>query len=508
MLRSTLAAFAAVISLLAGPAAAQSPSTPAPKTAPAAAVEKPSAAEKDAATARGLSVANKKWTGDFDRMLERRMIRVYAPYSRSLYFNDKGRERGMAAELVRDFERWLNQKYAKQLGKRPLTIYIVPATRDKLLPDVVDGLADIALGNLTVTPERLKTVDMVSPASVRTVDEIVVTGPLSPPIATLDDLGGRTVHVRRASSYYDSLVALNERLRGAGRPEINLVLVPDALEDEDMMEMMNTGLLEVIVVDDWKARMWAQALPKLKVRTDLVLRDNGRIGWAIRKESPKLAAEIEDFIQNWAAKQGVIEYRLAQYMKRVKELKDPTGTGEWKRFKDTLALFEKYGSKYGFDPLMLAAQGYQESTLDQNAKSAVGAIGVMQLMPATGAELKVGDIHLIEPNIHAGAKYMDQLMAKYFPDAKFSEGNRPLFAFASYNCGPGNVAKMRKEAAKRGLDPDKWFNNVEIVTAEKIGIETTTYVRNIYKYYVAYKLMLDAHDVADKARQQVAPARG
>jgi len=466
----------------------------------------PKAAANEAATARGLSVANKPWTGDFDRMLERRMIRVYAPYSRSLYFNDKGRERGLSAELVRDFERWVNQKYAKQLGKRPLTIYIVPATRDKLLPDVANGLADIAVGNLTVTPERLKLVDFVAPAAVRTVDEIVVTGPASPPIASLDDLAGRTVHVRRASSYYDSLVALSERLRAAGKPEIRLVLVPDALEDEDMLEMLNTGLLEVMVVDDWKAKMWAQALPKLVLHADLVLRDSGRIGWAIRKDSPRLAAEIEDFHRNWAAKQGVIDYRLAQYMKRVKELKDPTGTGEWRRFKETLALFEKYGDRYGFDPLMLAAQGYQESTLDQNAKSHVGAIGVMQIMPATGAELKVGDIRQIEPNIHGGAKYMDQLMARYFPDAKFSEANRPLFAFASYNCGPGNVAKMRREAARRGLDPDKWFNNVEIVAAEKIGIETTTYVRNIYKYYVAYKLLLEAHDAAEKARQQLVPA--
>jgi len=468
---------------------------------------KASAAEKDVATARGLSVANKPWTGDFDKMIQRRMIRVYVPYSRSLYFNDKGRERGLSAELVRDFERWLNKKYAKQLGKRPLTIYIVPATRDKLLPDVVDGLADISVGNLTVTAERLKLVDFVAPASVKTVDEIVVTGPTSPRLTTLDDLAGKTVHVRRASSYYESLVAQNERLRVAGKPEIKLILVPDALEDEDMMEMLNTGLLEIIVVDDWKAKMWAQVLPKLAVHTDLVLRDDGRVGWAIRKDSPRLAAEIEDFHKNWAAKQGVIDYRLAQYMKRVKELKDPSGTGEWRRFKDTLALFEKYGSQYGFDPLMLAAQGYQESTLDQNAKSSVGAIGVMQLMPATGAELKVGDIRQIEPNIHAGAKYMDQLMVKYFPDAKFSAGNRPLFAFASYNCGPGNIAKMRREAAKRGLDPDKWFNNVEIVTAEKIGIETTTYVRNIYKYYVAYKLMLDAHGVAEKARQQVTPLK-
>jgi membrane-bound lytic murein transglycosylase MltF len=467
----------------------------------------PAPAKAAASQARGLNVANKPWTGDFDRMLERRMIRVYIPYSRSLYYVDKGRERGLTAELVRDFERWLNQKYAKQLGKRPLTIYLVPATRDMLLRDVVDGLADIAVGNLTVTAERQSLVDFVSPASVRSVDEVVVTGPTAAPVASLDDLGGRTVHVRPASSYHASLVALNARLKAAGKAEAKLVLVPDALEDEDMLEMANSGLIEFLVVDDWKAKMWAQVLPKLKVRTDLVLRDNARIGWAVRKGSPKLAAEIEDFHRNWAVKQGVIEYRLAQSMKRVRETKDPTGSGEWKRFRDTLALFEKYGEKYGFDPLMLAAQGYQESGLDQNARSHVGAIGVMQIMPATGAELKVGDIREIEANIHGGAKYMNQLMAKYFPDAKFSDANRPLFAFASYNCGPGNVSKMRKEAAKRGLDPDKWFNNVEIVTAEKIGIETTTYVRNIYKYYVAYKLVLDAQATAEKARRQVAPGK-
>jgi membrane-bound lytic murein transglycosylase MltF len=195
-------------------------------------------------------------------------------------------------------------------------------------------------------------------------------------------------------------------------------------------------------------------------------------------------------------------------MRRVKQMKDPTGKSEWKRFEDTLALFEKYGRKYNFDPLMLAAQGFQESQLNQEAKSPVGAIGVMQVMPATGKELNVGDIRITEPNVHAGAKYMDQLMSKFFPDAKFDENNRTLFAFASYNCGPGNVSKMRKEAQKRGLDPDKWFNNVEVVTAQRIGIETTTYVRNIYKYYVAYRLQRDVYEAAQKARGQVAPGVG
>jgi membrane-bound lytic murein transglycosylase MltF len=183
---------------------------------------------------------------------------------------------------------------------------------------------------------------------------------------------------------------------------MTLVTVPDSLEDEDLMEMLDAGLIELLVVDDWKARMWAQVLPRLTVRTDLVVRSNAKTGWAIRKGSPKLAAEIDDFFRNWALKQGVIDYRMNAYMKRVRELKDPTASAEYKRFKATLGIFEKFGAKYNFDPLMLAAQGYQESQLNQQAKSHVGAIGIMQLMPATGAQMKVGDIHVAESNIHAG----------------------------------------------------------------------------------------------------------
>jgi membrane-bound lytic murein transglycosylase MltF len=457
---------------------------------------------------RQLDISNKPWTGDFDQMLESRRIRALVPYSRSLYFNDKGREMGISAETIRDFERWINKKYAKKLGKRPLTVAILPTTRDKLLPDVSQGLGDIAVGNLTVTEERLKTVDFASPPDAFGVKELVVTGTKSPAIASTDDLAGKTVHVRKSSSYYESLEALNGRFKKEGKPAMKLVLVPDALEDEDMMEMVNAGLLEVIVVDDWKAKMWALILPKIKVNERVAVREGGKIGWAIRKGSPKLEAEIFDFYKSYLKKQGLTAYRLKKYMSRVKQIHNTTGTSERKRFEETMALFRKYGDKYHFDPLMLAAQGYQESQLNQNAKSHVGAIGVMQVMPATGKELNVGDIRVTEPNIHAGTKYMDQLMTRYFRDAKFTENNRTLFAFASYNCGPGNVSKMRKEAVKRGLDPDQWFNNVEIVTAQKIGMETTTYVRNIFKYYVAYSLYIEAQESARKAREQVAPGAG
>ena len=456
-----------------------------------------------AAKPRQLDVAAKPWTGNFEAMLDRHLIRILAPYSRSLYFNDRGRERGVTADTMRDFERYLNKKYRKRLGNRPLTVVIIPTTRDKLLNNLFAGKGDIAAGNLTVTEERLQQVDFFTPADLRLVNEIVVSGADLPTLNTADELSAKTVHVRQSSSYRESLDALNARLKETGKPLVNVVLVPDALEDEDLMEMVGAGLLGLIVVDDWKAKMWAQILPTIRLHSSAVLRSGGKIGWAVRKGNPEVLAALDDFYRANMQKSKLVEQRLKQYMKRVKQIKNSTGDDDWKRFEAAIALFKKYGERYNFDPLMLAAQGFQESGLDQRVTGRFGAIGIMQVMPATGAELGVGSVHVIDSNIHAGAKYLDILMSKHFPDAHFSDANRPLFAFASYNCGPGNISKMRKEAVKRGLDPDLWFNNVELVVAEKIGMETTNYVRNIYKYYVAYRLTQDAMDAARAARERV-----
>lgn len=436
-------------------------------------------------------------------MLKRRMIRFLVPYSRTLYFIDKGRESGLSAALARDFEHYVNQKYSAELARRPLTVVLIPTTRDKLLANLNGGLGDISAGNLTATDERLKIVDFVAPRDRKPVRELVITGPSAAALASLDDLAGKQVYARPSSSYYESLSALNERFRRGGKPPMHITPLPDALEDEDEMEMLNAGLLGIIVVDDWKAHLWAQVLPRVKVHDDLAVSGGGYIGWAIRKDSPQLQAVLNDFYQSYVSKQGVAEYRLAQYMKKIKQIRNNGGDDEQQRFQQTLALFQKYGAQYGFDPLMLAAQGFQESQLNQQARSHVGAVGIMQLMPATGKQMDVGSISVAEANIHAGAKYMDQLMTKYFTDAHFNASDRSLFAFASYNAGPANIAKMRGLAAQRGLDANKWFNNVEIVVAEKIGIETTTYVRNIYKYYAAYKLIVDAQNARNKAVESV-----
>ena len=244
-------------------------------------------------------------------MFESRVIRASVPYSRTLYFNDKGRERGITAEHIRDFENYLNKKYKKKIGKRPLTVLIIPETRDRLLTSVEKGLSDIAAGNLTVTEDRLKTVDFVAPEDMPVVHEVLVAGPTSPAVSGLDDVAGKTIHVRKSSSYYESLVSLNRRFEQEKKEPVKIVLVPDALEDEDLMEMLNAGLFEFIVVDDWLARIWAQVLPKIKMRDDIVFRSGGRTGWAVRKGSPKLEAEIRDFNKNYLKKHGIIAHRLA-----------------------------------------------------------------------------------------------------------------------------------------------------------------------------------------------------
>jgi membrane-bound lytic murein transglycosylase MltF len=441
------------------------------------------------------------WTGDFDGMLERRTVRVAVPYSRTLYFNDKGAQRGLVADALKDFEVFLNRKHKQKT--RPITVVALPTTREELIPRLLDGTADLAIGNLTITPERARRVDFSIPAT-KDVAEIVVTGPASPALAALDDLAGQEVHVRRSSSYYDSLTRLNRRLRGFGKPQMTLTLVPDALEDEDMMDMLAVGLLKVIVVDDWKAEIWAGLLPKIKPRPDLALESVGSTGWAFRKASPRLAAEVNQFIRTHP---GAHAARLKAYPAYLKRMRNATADADWKRFEQTVALFRKYGKRYSFDYLMVAALGYQESRLDQNARSHAGAIGIMQLMPDTARGLKVGDITKTEPNVHGGFKYLRQIYDRHLDAEGLDEQNRTLLAIAAYNCGPGRVARLRTEAAAKGLDPNVWFNNVELIAARRVGQETVVYVRNVYKYYIAYKLQLDTLETRRAAALKLAPKR-
>ena len=433
-----------------------------------------------------LTEITRPWTGDMDGMVERRMIRVLTTYSRTLFFIDRGTPRGTAYDQGKLLEDELNRTLStKQLR---LDVQFVPLARNELLPALLEGRGDIVIADLTVTPEREKVVDFVDPW-IAGVDEIIVTKPNGPVISSADDLSGKTVFVRESSSYYDSLSALNRRLSSEGRPPVMITPAPEEFEDEDLLEMANAGLVDILVVDNHKAWFWQRVWPALKLYPSVTLRTGGEIAWAIRKDSPQLKAALNSFLTVNGLNSLNARMIFRRYLLNTQYVKGASADTSRARFAALVALFRKYGAQYSMDWMLMAAQGYQESRLDHNARSAVGAIGVMQVMPETGKTLKVGDIHRLEPNIHAGVKYIRDIVDRYYAKEPMDDLNKMLFAFAAYNAGPARVRQLQRDTAQRGLDPNVWFNNVERVASERIGRETVTYVGNIYKYYVTYLLI-------------------
>jgi membrane-bound lytic murein transglycosylase MltF len=438
--------------------------------------------------------------GDLDEMVKRRLVRIGVPFNRTLYFVDRGVQRGLAYEYGKLMEDELNKR--RKTGNLKVAFWFAPMPRDQLLPALVDGKVDMVMAQLTVTPERQKMVDFTNPTR-RNVDEVVVTGPAGPAIASVDDLGGREVFVRKSSSYYQSLLVLNGKLAAAGKKKVSIQLAPENLEDEDLLEMVNAGLIPVIVVDNFVADFWKQVFPALTVHDDVAVRTGGTLAVAIRKGSPQLAAGLNAIIDKYGLGTTFGNTMEKRYLQSTKYVKDATSEAERRKFLQMVEIFKKYGDQYDMDYVLMAAQGYQESTLDQNVKSRVGAIGVMQVMPATGQELKVGDIRQIDANIHAGVKYMRFIVDEYYKDEPMTKLDKGLFAFASYNAGPGRIRQLRKEAEKRGLNPNVWFGNVEQIASERIGRETVTYVSNIYKYYVAYTLVIAERDRRAAAKESI-----
>jgi membrane-bound lytic murein transglycosylase MltF len=439
--------------------------------------------------------AVRHFTGDFDAMLNRRLIRLVVPYSPTLFFQDKGAIYGTAAENARLLEQWVNKTFA--LGARPLTVTLGPVSHDKLFDRLLAGDADIAAGDITITEERRKKVAFSTPL-LRDVSEIVVTRDDVPELVSAEALSGKEVAVGRSTSYYESLTKLNERLAAQGKPPVAITVVPDTLEVADLMEMTAAGLLPATVGDDWVAGLWVQVIKGLKLHPKAALREGAEIGWAVRPDNPKLLATLNRLISEITGNLNQWSAHTRSYLASLKQLHTATEAADLQRFHDTVEIFRRYAGQYRFDALMLLALGYEESRLEQQVRSPTGAIGIMQVMPATGRALGVGDITQADANIHAGVKLLALMMDDNFKDVPFDEQNRTLFAFAAYGMGAGALQWCRRQALAERVNPNLWFNNVERVAVARVGQETPRAVRNIYKYYIAYKLIEEA-DAAKKA---------
>jgi membrane-bound lytic murein transglycosylase MltF len=435
-------------------------------------------------------IGNEPWIGDFDKMAAKRQIRVLVVYSKTFFFLDRGRQRGLSHDMVREFEKFINKKLKTRTLK--VNVVFIPVKRDELIPLLDRGLGDIAVANLTITPERLKHVDFSDPL-LTGVEELLVTGPATSQISGIDDLAGREIHVRRSSSYYDSLALLNERFKKAGKLQMKLVAVDESLEDEDLLEMVSAGLIPMIIMDSHKAQFWTQIFDQIKVHSDIAVRTGGEIAWAFRKNSPRLKAVINEFVKGHKEGSLIGNMMLKRYLKSTRYVNNSLSREKLQKFEQMVNLFKRYADQYDFDYLMMAAQAYQESGLDQSRKSQAGAVGVMQLLPSTAADrnVDIAEIEKLENNIHAGTKYLRFIVDRYYENEPMDDLNKMLFAFASYNAGPAKVNRLRKKAAAMGLNPNVWFNNVEVAASKVIGRETVQYVSNIYKYYIAYRMITE-----------------
>lgn len=472
----------------------------APATAPSASAVVPSPENPPPpSSSRPLPVGFIRRTGDLDEIAKGRNLRALVMISPVGFFYDKGMPKGINYEALEELQRFANQKL--KLGKLDLKVTFLPTAPSQIEAALTEGVGDLVAYGLVVTPEREKRVAFSTPIQTD-VSQIVVGGPKLGPVTSLQDLSGKEVYLSPLTVNYQLVQKLSDSFKQAGKPPINLIAADRNLTDDDVVQMVNAGLVASTVTSKPRADLWSKVLDHLTPHPELVIASGEQLAWAMRKNNPQLKALVDEFVQGHAVGTSFGNTLLRRYLQNTKWIKNSTSEMEMKKFETMAALFKKYSGEYSFDYLMLAAQGYQESLLDQSRRNPSGAVGIMQVIPkyAAASPINVPDVSTAEGNIHAGAKMLRNMTDTYFKDPKIDQVNKTLMAFASYNAGPNRIARLRKEAADQGLDPNVWFGNVELVAAKDIGQETVTYVSNIYKYYIAYKLTVEQRDIRDKAK--------
>ncbi|HET8734706.1 MAG TPA: lytic transglycosylase F [Anaeromyxobacteraceae bacterium] len=423
--------------------------------------------------------------GDLPAMRERGEVRVLVAYGVTGFYLRKGQPRGLEVDAMAELEKRLNARRPK--GESPVRIVYVPTPFERLLPDLVAGKGDVAAGLLTVTEERKRSVDFSSPY-VTDVAQVLVSHRSAPVIRTPDDLAGRTVHVPAGTSTLEGLRALSDGLVARGLAPVEVVEVRRQ-SWEDLLQMVASGMFAHTVTDDFLARLWATAVPALRVEALSPLRTGGELAWAVRKDSPALRAALDDLARrrtNRSDREAAESIR--RYTRDPRRLRNALGPAVDAKLGTLRTPMQEASRQHGFDWLLIAALAFQESRLDPKARNASGAVGLLQVLPETGKWLGYPDVHPVRENVLAGTAYLALLRRDHFDDPDIELEDRIHFSLAAYNAGPGRIARLRRQAAARGLDPNVWFGNVELEAYREIGQETPRYVANIVRYYLAYRL--------------------
>ena len=438
-------------------------------------------------------------TGDLDEMVKEHRIRALVVINPIGFFYSQGKPKGMTYEMLEQLQGYMNKKL--NTGAFEVKITFIPLRPDELGPALRNGIGDVIAHGVVITPGRHRNFAFTSPTKTA-VDHIIVTGKKLAYAQSFDDLVGVDIYVNPLTAAYDRLTKINEERTKAGKPLLSVKAADKNLLEDDLVEMVNGGLITATAAMQHRAALWTQVLPNIKLHPQMMVSNDGELAWVVRKNNPDLKKLLDEFIEKHGERTTFGNILLRRYLQNTKWVKNSTSAQEMKKFSAYVEYFKKYASQYRFDYLMLMAQGYQESLLDQTKKSHVGAVGIMQVIPkyASAAPINVPDVSIADKNILAGVRMLNNIVTNYFEDPAIDDVNRTLFTFASYNAGPNRIARLRKQAVNDGLNPNKWFGNVELEVAKDIGEETVTYVDNIYKYYVAYKLAAQSQVERDKLK--------
>lgn len=426
---------------------------------------------------------------DLPGIKQRKVIRVLTRNNAATYFLWRGELLGFEYELVR--------RFAKGHGLR--VEMVVPPAREDLIPWLLEGKGDIIAASLTATEQRRKQ-GVAFSRMYNKVSEVLVARAEEKELKRPQDLAGRTVVVRRSSSYWDTL----QRLKKSG---IALILqaAPEDLETEEIIDRVATGEYDVTVSDSHILDI--ELTWRTGIKAAFPLDQPVVHGWVVRKDDNRLLQAANTFLQK--------EYRGLFYnitykkyfknprkiRKHVEQRVDRIEGGQLSPYDD---LVRKFSKQYGFDWRLVVAQMYQESRFDPNAKSWVGALGLMQVMPRTAREFDFFNLSEPSVGIHAGVRYLYWLTKRFDPELAVQD--RMWFMLASYNAGFGHVRDARRLAKKMGWAPNRWFDHVEramlLLAKRKYasqarygyvrGSEPVKYVREIRDRYNAYVRLTQA----------------
>ncbi|NPA71373.1 MAG: transporter substrate-binding domain-containing protein [Gammaproteobacteria bacterium] len=445
---------------------------------------------------------NDAFIGDLDEIRQRRILRVLVSYNRTNFFHSIRGQRGLEHDLIKAYEKYLNRGPRKERYKTHVVFLARPF--NQLFSELKAGHGDLIASGLTITPERAAAFSFTTPY-INDIREILVSHHRAPKIHRLEELSGTQIIVVANSSYIIHIERMSQALGQQGLPGIEIIKADSALEAEDLLEMVNAGLFDYTVVDNHIAEVYQKNFPNLTLQQDIVFHYGGKIAWATNKNLPKLIKSLNSFIRSYARPGKLLGNSIyKKYFKSTYWVEKPLSFTELNKTPCLRYYFEKYAEFYDFDWFLIASLAYQESRFRQNLRSSANAYGIMQIKPSTARSkhVNIPNIKDLESNIHAGVRYLAFIRDFYFDKPEYSEEDKINFSLAAYNAGPGRIRGLQRKAEARGLDPYKWYYNVEVLARESIGHETVNYVTQIQKMMIGVRSSFELSQSKLKIKNQ------